>query len=82
MKRAERPQITQQSEEAWRGKCVQQCRRQLASTRQPREEALKPTRTTVFSDSGAHVAILPGEATTTEDVSVTCLCAQRFRYSR
>jgi hypothetical protein len=82
MKRPERPQITQRSEGAWRGKCARQCRRQLASTRQPRVEALNPTRITVFSDSGAHVAILPGEATAREDVSVTRLCAQRFRYSR
>lgn len=45
------------------------CLRRVASARQQSEEAVKPTRITVFLDSGCHTAILPGEVSATEDVS-------------
>ncbi len=82
MKRPQRPQIAQRSKPDWPGACSPWRPRLLKATREPRGETRKRSGTPVFLDSSGHVGILPGEVTATEDVSVTHLCAQRFRYSR
>jgi hypothetical protein len=82
MKRPKRPQIAQRSKADWRRGCSPSRSRQSKATRQPRRETLKLSGTPAFSDLRGHVEILPGEVSATEDVSVTRLCAQRFRYAR